>query len=237
MLNNDGVRKTTFGGPVQILANVELQSSVGVIVNGEDYVTEGTRKLVKAGTPLTGDLKNRAAAFSKSNNTSVKGAFTLQITTTFVADEVLTIDGVAYTCKDAEDVENKQFAGANAAAQVASLLKMVKTAKYDVEADEATDKIKFVQKTVDASDTTGPTVSKTATTGAIGSVTKTVDPVAGTDNSVGVLLHDVDVTSGNANGTLLIFGFVDLNKFDAETASLITSEVEDALKGKVTFIK
>lgn len=52
-----------------------------------------------------------------------------------------------------------------------------------------------------------------------------------------ILLHDVDVTSGNANATALVFGFVDLNKLDATTAGLITSEVKTALKGNVTFIK
>lgn len=52
-----------------------------------------------------------------------------------------------------------------------------------------------------------------------------------------ILLHDVDVTSGNANATALVFGFVDLNKLDTATAGLITSEVKTALKGNVTFIK
>ena len=54
---------------------------------------------------------------------------------------------------------------------------------------------------------------------------------------VGVLLHDVDVTEGAENGTLLIFGFVDLNKVDAETAALVTTNVKTALKGGVTFLK
>lgn len=59
----------------------------------------------------------------------------------------------------------------------------------------------------------------------------------GVSNAVGVLLHDVDVTAGAENGTLLIFGFVDLNKVDATTAALATSEVKTALKGGVTFLK
>lgn len=54
---------------------------------------------------------------------------------------------------------------------------------------------------------------------------------------VGVLLHDVDVTEGAENGTLLIHGFVDLNKVDATTAALITADIETALKGGVTFLK
>lgn len=60
---------------------------------------------------------------------------------------------------------------------------------------------------------------------------------AGTSNAVGVLLHDVDVTNGAENGTLLIFGFVNLDRLDSATAALITSEVKTALNAKVTFIK
>ena len=56
-------------------------------------------------------------------------------------------------------------------------------------------------------------------------------------NAVGVVLHDVDVTAGNENATVLIFGFVDLNKLDASTVSLVTSEAKTALAGKVTFLK
>lgn len=60
---------------------------------------------------------------------------------------------------------------------------------------------------------------------------------SGASNAVGVLLHDVDVTAGAENGTLLIHGFVDLNKVDTTTAALITTEVKTALKGGVTFLK
>lgn len=47
--------------------------------------------------------------------------------------------------------------------------------------------------------------------------------------AVGVLLHDVDVTAGNNNGTLLIFGFVNTDRIDATTAALITADVKTAL--------
>ena len=36
-----------------------------------------------------------------------------------------------------------------------------------------------------------------------------------------VLLHDVDVSNGQTNGTALIFGFVDLNKVDTTTQTLL----------------
>lgn len=57
MLNKDGVIKKKYGAPVQILANVELQYSVGCRVPkimGVD-VGEGL-KIVKAGTPINIDL-------------------------------------------------------------------------------------------------------------------------------------------------------------------------------------
>ena len=127
MLNQSGIKKTTYGGPVQILFNVQNQMSVGIRVDDAYSVTRDGRKIVPAGTPLSGDLTARTTAFVK------------------------------------------------------------------------------------AVDTTNP--------------------------AAGVLLHDVDVTEGDANGTLLIWGFVDLNKVDSATAALITATRKTELAGKVTFLK
>lgn len=52
-------------------------------------------------------------------------------------------------------------------------------------------------------------------------------------NAQGVLLQDVDVTDGNANGTLLIFGFVNLDRIEPT----IDAAAKTALSGKVTFLK
>ena len=127
MLNKSGIKKTTYGGPVQILSNVQNQMSVGIRVDDAYSVTRDGRKIVPAGTPLSGDLTARTTAFVK------------------------------------------------------------------------------------AVDNTTP--------------------------ATGVLLHDVDVTEGDANGTLLIWGFVDLNKVDSATAALITATRKTELAGKVTFLK
>ena len=54
-------------------------------------------------------------------------------------------------------------------------------------------------------------------------------------NAVALLLHDVDVTDGNANGTILISGYVDYDKLDADVQELITAEVAAKLT-KITFI-
>lgn len=128
MLNRSGITKETAVAPSQILFNVQNQMSVGVIVGGA-VGTENTegRKIVKAGTPLNGDLTARGTAF------------------------------------------------------------------------------------VAAKDTSNP--------------------------AVGVLLHDVDVTNGNANGTLLIWGFVNLNRMDTTTAALITTTRKTELAGRVWFLK
>lgn len=123
MLNQTGVRKETYGNTNQILFAVEHQVSMGVVVSKELGVAEGTKKVVKAGTPLTGDLDARTKAF---------------------------------------------------------------TAAIGGSSTEASD-------------------------------------------AVGVLLHDVDVTTGNANGTLLLFGFVNTNRIDAATKAKLTDTVKKAM--------
>lgn len=127
MLNRDGVHKTTLTATRQILANVELQSSVGCIVPQSIGVTVGTRKIAKAGTPIKIDLMNLQTVAVKADETNALNA---------------------------------------------------------------------------------------------------------------VLLHDVDVTSGNANGTALVFGFVNVNRVDADVAAAITAAVgADGASQLITFMK
>lgn len=54
-------------------------------------------------------------------------------------------------------------------------------------------------------------------------------------NVIGVLLHDVDVTTGDNNGTLLLFGFVNTNRLDEATKGKITADIKKALP-KITFM-
>ena len=123
MLNQTGVRKETYGNTNQILFAVEHQVSMGVVVSKALGVAEGTKKVVKAGTPLTGNLDARTTAFTAAS---------------------------------------------------------------------------------------------------VGSSTEA-------SNAVGVLLHDVDVTTGDANGTLLLFGFVNTNRIDATTKAKLTDAVKKAM--------
>lgn len=132
MFNNTGITKVTGAAPVQILFNVQNQMSVSIVVDDGYSVTRDGKKIVPAGTPLSGDLTARDTAFVQA--------------------------------KDA---------------------------------------------------TTGQQDGKAAT---------------------GILLHDVDVTNGDNNGTLLIWGFVDLNKLDTTTAALITATRKSEMKN-ITFLK
>ena len=127
MLNRSGVSKTTYTAPKQILANVELQSSVGCIVPQSLGVAVGNNKIAKAGTPIKIDLMNL----------------------------------------------------------------------------------------------------QTAAQAATGAVALNA-----------VLLHDVDVTNGNANGTALIFGFVNVNRVEPDVAALIaTAAAASGASSKITFMK
>lgn len=124
MLNYDGITTKQFGATKQILADVSLQSSVGCIVDKELGTAVGTKKIVKAGTPVHIDLGNLQSPV----------------------------------------VAGKEGAVANA-----------------------------------------------------------------------VLLHDVDVTNGSHNGTALIFGFVNINRLDADVQAKVTAGVNTV--GAVTFVK
>ncbi len=144
MLNRSGITSTTMTAPVQILANVDLQSSVGCVVAQSAGITVGNKTIVKAGTPVTGNLDALTTAFTAAATASTKIGAT----------------------------------------------------------DEAT----------------------------------SVDVKADKSNVVGIILHDVDVTAGAANATLLLFGFVNKNRIDTTTKAKITAEVQAALAGKITFL-
>lgn len=127
MLNRSGISKSTYVSTKQILANVELQSSVGCIVPQALGVVVGAKKIAKAGTPIKVDLMNRNTVVAKADGTTPMNA---------------------------------------------------------------------------------------------------------------VLLHDVDVTAGNANGTALVFGFVNVNRVDSDVASAITTALGATGASKlITFMK
>lgn len=127
MLNRSGISTNTYGATKQILANVDLQSSVGCIVPQSLGVTVGSKKIAKAGTPIQIDLLNLQTVAKKADASTALNA---------------------------------------------------------------------------------------------------------------VLLHDVDVTAGNANGTALVFGFVNVNRVDSDVAAAITAANGAAAKSPmVVFMK
>lgn len=133
MLNRSGVAKTTATAPTQILADVDNQFAVGCIVPStmQSTANDGSRKIVKAGTPLKIDLSNL--------------------------------------------------------------------------------------QTPAAAPTTNPAAASGETASDMNAV----------------LLHDVDVTAGNANGSALVFGFVNINRIDATTAA----KLKAGTFGLLTFLK
>lgn len=58
---------------------------------------------------------------------------------------------------------------------------------------------------------------------------------------VGILLHDVDLgpvgSEKDANGTLLIWGFVNLERVGSKATSLLVAAVQTGLAGKIWFLK
>lgn len=134
MLNRSGIKKETAGNETQILFDVQNRKAVSVQVAASAGSVEGSRTIVKAGTPLSGDLTARGTAFVAAAPESAAG-----------------------------NGDGKK--------------------------------------------------------------------------AVGVLLHDVDVTEGAANGSLLIWGFVNLDRIDTGTQAKITSLVKEELSGAVWFLK
>lgn len=63
------VKKNTYGNEKQILAVVDPFISVTVQVAKSAGSADGSKTIVKAGTPLTGDLKARNTAFTAASAT------------------------------------------------------------------------------------------------------------------------------------------------------------------------
>lgn len=74
MLNNTGIKKETYGSGKQILFAVEHQVSMGIVVDQSVGVTEGTKKIAKAGTPLTGNLDARGTVFTEATTSTDSNA-------------------------------------------------------------------------------------------------------------------------------------------------------------------
>lgn len=196
MFNKDGVTKTTYGAPVQILANVELQYSMGCRVPqslGTDV--SGVGKIAKAGTPVFIDLGSRDAV-----PVAAPGSVTETATGSVVTGAGITkVEVVAATFKTA--VSNT--AG---------------TYKFKATVADDTTTWKLGNDTVTLN-TYGITVTGTV---ANNDEIQVVFTASGTVTANAVLLHNVDVTGGTKNGTALLFGFVNYNRLEADVQALVT---------------
>lgn len=198
-----GFKKISAVNVKQILFNVALQSSVGIIVDdaGVEAGSDGV-KLVKAGTPMYGSLLDRDTAFKTS-------------TSSIPAVATATVSGTGIT----------------AAAVVA--------ATFSTKVSGASGTYEFTYVLADTEwqlDGTGVTLAQygiTPTgTPADGDKITVAFTAAYNTKPVGVLLHDVDVTDGDNNGSLLIWGFVNINRLDTEVANALLAAESD-LEGKI----
>lgn len=68
-------------------------------------------------------------------------------------------------------------------------------------------------------------------------LTEVKAPAAATPMNA-VLLHDVDVSNGSANGTALVFGFVNLNRLETDVVTaLTTARAITGASPLLTFVK
>lgn len=207
---NKIVKKTYAPADDQILFMTQPYAAVGVLLanTGIDADANG-KKIVKAGTPINGDLTNRASAFVKSPSAVSESA-------------TATVTGTGIT---AASVTASTFGGA--------VNNVGGTYEFVASVADATTTWKLGETTVTLN-TYGITPTGTA---ADGDKIKVVYVAASSQYADAILLHDVDVTAGTENASALIFGFVDLNKLTSATQALITADVKTSLKGKVTFLK
>ncbi len=196
MFNRDGVKSASYGAPVQILANVELQYSMGCRVPqslGTDV--SGVGKIAKAGTPVFIDLNSRDAV-----PVAAPGA----------VDETAT--GSVVTGTGITKVQVTAATFKTAVSNTAGTYKFKATVSGDTTTWALGD------DTVNLN-TYGITVTGTV---ADDDEIQVVFTASGTITANAVLLHNVDVTDGTKNGTALLFGFVNYNRLESGVQALVT---------------
>lgn len=72
MLNQTGVKKVEYGNVPQILEDTKVFFSMSCMVAATGVTADASgKKIIHAGMPLAGDLKNRKTAFTVVTGTSV----------------------------------------------------------------------------------------------------------------------------------------------------------------------
>lgn len=77
MFNKEGIQQQSYAAPRQILANVQLQASVGCRVPKTLGVTVGAKSIVPAGTPVNIDLLDLSTPVVAADATHVMNAVLL----------------------------------------------------------------------------------------------------------------------------------------------------------------
>ena len=115
MLNYDGTFKVTATAPVKILANVELQESVGCIVPTSLGTTVDGKSIAKAGTPIHIDLSNLQTPAAAATAESAANAVLLHDVevTSGSHNGTALIFGFVNINRLASDVQAKVTAGIN----------------------------------------------------------------------------------------------------------------------------
>lgn len=205
MLNRDGISKKTYGAPTQILANVELQESVGCIVPQSLVASADAngKKIAKAGTPIFVNLMSRQTPVSAPGN--IAASATAAVSGTGITAAAVVASTFSTAVSGASGTYVFEYNGTSS--------------KWYLGETEATLNTYGITPTGSPADGDKITVTFTA---------------AATVSANAVLLHDVDVTAGAANGTALIFGFVNVNRLDASVVNAIGAATSF---GGVTLLK
>lgn len=212
-----GFFKQEMNNIKQILFCTDPQVSVGIIVDDADVVAgDDGRKVVKAGTPMYGSLLDRATPFT------ITGSDTDASATATVSSQNTGITAATVTASTFETAVH----GVGGTYHFTYM-----TYPFVPEGEQLNPKWwlgNIGDTEVDIEDY-GIVVTGTPAEGdsVFVNFTAAVD-----DKATGVLLHDVDVTAGDNNGTLLIFGFVNINRLDTDVQTAITTAASD-LEGKV----
>lgn len=210
-----GFKKSVAVNVKQILFCTDPQVSVGIIVDDADVVAgDDGRKIVKAGTPMYGSLLDRATPFT------ISGSATDPSATAEIHGEGITAATVTASTFDTAVHSVGGFYQFDYTTPTPITEQSVAKWYQHGDVTEGHD--------VDLDDY-GISVTGNPVSGDVIQVTFTA---ATDDKAAGVLLHDVDVTAGDNNGTLLIFGFVNINRLDDDTATALTTAASD-LEGKV----
>lgn len=77
MFNNSGITKSKLTSPKQILANVDIQASIGCVVPAALGVANDGKKIAKAGTPIKVDFDNLTKEVVKGDGTNAMNAVLL----------------------------------------------------------------------------------------------------------------------------------------------------------------